>query len=138
MLLTQHFLNIYAKKFHKKVHSVTQDAQHALLQYNWPGNVRELINAIEHGVALCTGQELDVEDLPPSISKSDDKLAELGKIESGTLAELEKNYILRVLQENSWNQKKACSILGLSKTTLYRRLKQYGIQPRLMTAPTAH
>ncbi|RME01438.1 MAG: hypothetical protein D6814_01525, partial [Calditrichaeota bacterium] len=52
----------------------------------------------------------------------------------GTLADVEKAYILKVLQQTGWNQKKACQILGLSKATLYRRLKKYGIRPRLMMA----
>ncbi len=51
-----------------------------------------------------------------------------------TLDEMQKQYILHVLQETDWHQKKACKILGLSKTTLYRRLREYGIKPKLMMA----
>ncbi len=133
-LLAQHFVKLFANRLDKPIRGISKDALNALMQYHWPGNVRELMNAIEHGVALSSGDMLELKDLPPNITQpvSDDTipLAE----SKGTLEDIEKSYILKVLQETGWNQKQACRILGLSKATLYRRLKKYGIRAKLMTA----
>ncbi|MDQ7065694.1 MAG: sigma-54 dependent transcriptional regulator [candidate division KSB1 bacterium] len=133
-LLAQHFLKMFATRLDKPVRQFSKDALNALMQYHWPGNVRELMNAIEHGVALSSGDTLELKDLPPNIAHP---MTEEGMplAESrGTLEDIEKSYILKVLQETGWNQKQACRILGLSKATLYRRLKKYGIRAKLMTA----
>ncbi len=133
-LLVQHFLRMFATRLDKPVRQFSKDALNALMQYHWPGNVRELMNAIEHGVALSSGDTLELKDLPPNIAHP---MTEEGMplAESrGTLEDIEKSYILKVLQETGWNQKQACRILGLSKATLYRRLKKYGIRAKLMTA----
>ncbi len=133
-LLAQHFVKLFANRLDKPIRGISKDALNALMQYHWPGNVRELMNAIEHGVALSSGDMLELKDLPPHITQpvTDDTipLAE----SKGTLEDIEKSYILKVLQETGWNQKQACRILGLSKATLYRRLKKYGIRAKLMTA----
>lgn len=131
-LLAQHYLRFYSEKFHKDIRHISQEAQNLLLQYAWPGNVRELVNAIEHGVALCSGDTLGPTELPLSIQQKEAVPVGGEGLTSGTLADIERNYILKVLQLTGWNQKKACGILGLSKTTLYRRLKEYSIQPRRM------
>ncbi len=130
-ILAQHFLKMYAEKFGKSIEAFTSDALNALTQYKWPGNIRELMNAVEHGVALSPTRELGVSHLPQRILHS---LEFLLDSDSGTptLADVEKSYILKVLGDTHWNQKRAGKILGLSKTTLYRRLKAYNIQPKQM------
>lgn len=128
-LLAQHFLKKFSEKLGKENVHFSNEALSYLKHYHWPGNVRELMNAIEHGLALCSGNELDVELLP---SRIQDSLDYLPNFKNGpvTLADVEKNYIIKTLRDTNWSQKKACKILGLSKTTLYRRLKDYNIQPR--------
>lgn len=126
-LLAQHFLRRYSTKLQKNVENLTPRAMDALKQYHWPGNVRELMNAIEHGVALCVSRELDIDLLPQRLLSSLETMAD-GNCHPLTLEEVEKNHILRVLSTTNWNQKKACEILNLSKATLYRRLKAYGIK----------
>lgn len=128
-LLAQHFLHKFAQASNKPDLHFSQAAMNVLTSYRWPGNVRELINAVEHGVALSSGTEVDTLHLPPCLLQSLDYLLPSND-RPATLAEVEKHYILKVLREANWSQKKTCKILGLSKTTLYRRLKEYNIQPR--------
>ncbi len=133
-LLAQHFLKLFSQRLGKSIHRISDAALQALVAYSWPGNVRELMNAIEHGVALCHSEVLEKKDLPPKIVYDLEEEQPSGDRGMSSLEEMEKNYILKVLQETGWNQRKACKILGLSKATLYRRLKKYGIRPRLMVA----
>ncbi len=131
-LLAQHFLKVYSQRFEKKIKNFSKEASNAMLNYPWPGNVRELINTVEHGVAMCLGDRIELSDLPQSLIEYTEIIPGFRGGLSGSLAEVEKNYIIKVLQDTRWNQKQACAILGLSKTTLYRRLKEYGIQAKLM------
>ena len=128
-LLAQHFLRTFAEKSGKSDLHFSQAALHTLTSYRWPGNVRELMNAVEHGVALSSSAEVDTVHLPPRLLQSLDYLPPV-QDRPATLAEVEKHYILKVLRETNGSQKKACKILDLSKTTLYRRLKEYDIQPK--------
>lgn len=131
-LLAQHFLKLYARRFDKNIKTFSKETSNTMLNYPWPGNVRELINTVEHGVAMCHGDKIELNDMPQSLIEYTEIVPGFREGLTGSLAEVEKNYILKVLQDTHWNQKRACAILGLSKTTLYRRLKQYGIQARLM------
>lgn len=130
-LLCNFFLRTCAEKLHKPATHITTDAMAMLMQNDWPGNVRELFNAIEHGVAMSSNGTLEVKDLPPRFSSSFGSEARVVKAE-GSLADIEKSYIIKVLHEVNWHQAAACKILGLSKTTLYRRLKEYGIHSGLI------
>jgi DNA-binding NtrC family response regulator len=107
----------------------------ALVAYPWPGNVRELENAIEYALAIGLGDELGLEDLPPELacnptSKPTDDLREVLAAymnETVPLAEIEKRYILTVLQQFGGNQVRTAAALGIDRSKLYRRLKQYGV-----------
>jgi two-component system, NtrC family, response regulator HydG len=107
----------------------------ALTEYPWPGNVRELENAIEYSLAIGGGEELGIEDLPIEISASlvqpssnDFKhVLEAYMNETVPLAEIEKRYILSVLQQFGGNQVRAAAALGIDRSKLYRRLRQYGV-----------
>jgi DNA-binding NtrC family response regulator len=106
-----------------------------LNEYPWPGNVRELENVIEYALALGNGDELGVEDLPLELtenrsqSSSDDfrQLLQAYMNDAVPLAEIEKRYILSVLQQFGGNQVRAAAALGIDRSKLYRRLKQYGV-----------
>jgi DNA-binding NtrC family response regulator len=102
------------------------DAQHALLAYRWPGNVRELHNILERGIALCTGGVIRKEDLPPHVleRKESDFLA-TAVARRMTLAELEREYIERVLEEEGGNKTRTAQRLDLDRKTLYRKLEEY-------------
>src|SRR5262249_47100926 len=106
--------------------SIGPAAAKALLAYPWPGNVRELENVIERAVALCDGEVVELEDLPPQVKerRSTDMLA--AALARGlTLAELEREYIERVLASEGGNKTRAAARLGLDRKTLYRKLEEY-------------
>jgi DNA-binding NtrC family response regulator len=98
-----------------------------LVAYDWPGNVRELENAIERAVALGSGPIVHVGDLPSSLHYPfSERVAE--KEELLPLEELERRAILRTLRETGGDKLAAARILGIGKTTLYRKLKQYNME----------
>ncbi len=130
-LLVNHFLKKYVEKAKKKVASVSPEAMKILTGYDWPGNVRELENIVERAVILTNKNVIMPDDLPPSIRESQSKTPDTEEILEGkTLEELEKHYILKTLEKHNWNQKKVSEMLNVSTTTLWRKLKTYGIEPK--------
>jgi two-component system response regulator PilR (NtrC family)/two-component system response regulator HydG len=128
--LADHFLGEAAQRTGKRIRSFTQPALKVLLAYPWPGNVRELENVIERAVALAEGELIGPDDLPSQVRerRSTDVLA--GALARGlTLAELEREYINRVLQAEGGNKTRAAQRLGLDRKTLYRKLEEYGRGP---------
>jgi two-component system response regulator PilR (NtrC family)/two-component system response regulator HydG len=125
--LSEHFLQEAASRTGKRIVGFTQPALKILLAYPWPGNVRELENVVERAVALAEGDQIGPDDLPPQVRerRSTDVLA--GALARGlTLAELEREYINRVLQAEGGNKTRAAQRLGLDRKTLYRKLEEYG------------
>jgi DNA-binding NtrC family response regulator len=120
-------VNAFLEKFcdpARPIHTISEDAMRRIMAYDWPGNIRELENAIERAVALGSGPILHVGDLPSSLqyaslekSPEDDELA--------PLEVLERRAILRALRETADDKLAAARLLGIGKTTLYRKLKQY-------------
>jgi len=130
-LLVNHFLQKNMEKTKRKFDSIAPDSMQILSGYDWPGNVWELENAIERAVILASRNVILPEDLPTSIHEPKKAAGGSGE-EFGdtTLEKLEEKHILRVLERYNWNQKKAAEILGVSTTTLWRKLKSYGIEPK--------
>jgi two-component system response regulator AtoC len=130
LLLAQHFLNRYVAPTNKPIRGLSPPAAEKLLAYHWPGNVRELQNTMESAVALARFDEIGVEDLPERIRThrathvliTGDDPAQLLPLE-----EVERRYILRVLEATASNKTLAAKVLGLDRTTLYRKLERYGI-----------
>jgi DNA-binding NtrC family response regulator len=120
--LARFFVSTYAKKLSKPAPDLTPAALRVLETYHWPGNVRELENVLERAVILCedriTPQELSISRGGPGREESPQPLS---------LEDMEKEYILRVLQETGGNQSKASQLLGIDRKTLYLKLKKYGI-----------
>ncbi len=109
------------------VRTISEDALRRLIAYDWPGNVRELENAIERAVALGSGPILHVGDLPSSLQyPTTERTPE--KDEILPLEELERRAILRTLRETGGDKLSAARMLGIGKTTLYRKLKQYHME----------
>ncbi|MFZ3330641.1 MAG: sigma-54 dependent transcriptional regulator [Candidatus Acidiferrales bacterium] len=128
--LAHYFLDRYAPGENIQV---TPAAMKSFLQYEWPGNVRELENCIARAVALGDHRTIDVEDLPPSIRSVQD--AEIGAsggsaISTTALADLERMTILRVFEKAGGDKALAGKMLGISRATLYRKLKLYNIPLR--------
>jgi DNA-binding NtrC family response regulator len=106
---------------------LTEDAMRRLMAYDWPGNVRELENAIERAVALGSGPYVSVYDLPSNLQyPKTDRAPE--KEEMMPLEELERRAILTTLRQTGGDKQAAARMLGIGKTTLYRKLKQYQIE----------
>jgi len=128
-VLVHHFLDRYAKG--SQIH-VTPPAMKSLLQYDWPGNVRELENCIARAVTLGDGMTIDVADLPPAIrteqaGPSFERAPETSSLSTTALAEMERVTILRVFEQAHGDKALAGKMLGISRATLYRKLKRYNI-----------
>ncbi len=129
-LLVNHFM----KKFNEKLDSeqqkvITKQAVDVLVNYNWPGNVRELENAIERAVILADDQKIDIDALPEKVRLREPSSQHLimDRVQV-TLEELEKEYLIKVLNDANWQKKKASSILGINASTLYRKIQRYGLE----------
>jgi two-component system response regulator HydG len=106
---------------------LTEDAMRRLMAYDWPGNVRELENTIERAVALSSGPFVSVHDLPTNLQYPTTERAP-DKEELLPLDELERRAILSTLRQTGGDKQAAARMLGIGKTTLYRKLKQYQIE----------
>jgi DNA-binding NtrC family response regulator len=104
--------------------TISEDAMRRLLAYDWPGNVRELENAIERAVALGSGPILHVGDLPSNLQISS-PVPTAGSVAVVPIYEMERRAIFHALNETTWDKLAAARLLGIGKTTLYRKLKQY-------------
>jgi two-component system, NtrC family, response regulator AtoC len=128
-VLVHHFLDRYAKASQIQV---TPPAMKSLLQYEWPGNVRELENCIARAVTLGDGKTIDVSDLPPAIRAEPAEpgsagVPEASSVSTTALAEMERMTILRVFEQAHGDKALAGKMLGISRATLYRKLKRYNI-----------
>ena len=102
------------------------EAQHLLLAYHWPGNVRELMNVLESGIAMCQGELIADDDLPKYVrEKRPADFLGAAVARRMTLAELEREFIERVLEDEAGNKTRAAQRLGLDRKTLYRKLEEY-------------
>jgi two-component system response regulator HydG len=128
--LAQHFVQQFGQIAKKQVVGVSSSAAERLLAYAWPGNVRELRNCIERAVALTRFEEIAVEDLPEKIQTYRRSRVVVDLDDTTQLApmeEVERRYILRVLEAAGGHRTKAAEILGLDRKTLYRKLERWGI-----------
>jgi len=125
-ILTDYFLRELSQKNRKKISGITPEVKDVLLRYHWPGNVRELENVLERAVVMSRGEVIDVADLPPQLSEKSTIGEETRP--TGTLREMEKEYISKALEATSWNFTEAAAILGIHRNTLRLKLKEYGIK----------
>ncbi len=131
LLIAQAFLTKFAAQAGKAVVGINESAAEKLMAYTWPGNVRELRNVIERAVALTRYEKITVEDLPAKIIEHRSQqilIAGQDPAELVPLAEIERRYILHVLEACQDNKTNAARLLGLDRKTLYRKLKQYGVE----------
>jgi len=126
-LLAEHFLKQYSKKYGKNLRSISPGALKRMEKYNWPGNVRELQHAIERAVIMCTKQSLQPEDLFFGARQSESRAENSVSLEQYDLEEVEKILIRKVLKKHNGNITHAANELGLTRSSLYRRLDRYGI-----------
>ncbi|GBD97414.1 MAG TPA: response regulator [Nitrospirae bacterium] len=125
-LLINYFLKKFNKKFDKEIRAVSTDVEKIFMQYPWPGNIRELEHSLEHAFILCRQLTLAIEHLPielqtyqpdnipsPNNGNADDPQA-----------------ILQALEKTGWNKTKAASLLGISRRSIYRKIKEFNITPQ--------
>ena len=108
--------------------TIADDALKALLNYDWPGNVRELENSLERACALSSANEIQTRDLPTNLSSAPDGLFAPPTNGIVPMAELKKVTILNALAQVNGDKMLAARLLGIGKTTLYRKLKEYESQ----------
>lgn len=131
LLIAHKAVEEFAERMKRPVKGLSHPVAEKLLAYPWPGNVRELRNAIEHAVALTEFELITVEDLPERIRsyrKSHVILGAENPAELAPLEEVERRYILHVLDAAGGNRTNAAQILGLDRKTLYRKLRRYGVR----------
>ncbi len=122
-LLVEHFVNQFRRRMGKDVVGVTPQAMNKLIKYPWPGNVRELENAIERAFVISKGKYITTDEL----SFLDSNSAKFTTPPALSLSEIEKQHITNVLKECDFNISKAAKILDIDRTTLYNKMKKYGI-----------
>jgi len=128
--IAEHFTSRFAQRYHKDVTGMSAAVAESLLEYAWPGNVRELQNCIERAVALTQSGAIALEDLPQRVREyraaapAQPALA----LELMPMAEVERRYILQVLQTLHGSKSQAALSLGFDRRTLYRKLKTYGVE----------
>jgi two-component system NtrC family response regulator len=124
--IAKSFVQHFAAKVNKQITGFTDDFLHKLEAYNWPGNVRELKNIIERAVILCDTHELDASLLPYEFDSSPVKSN--GNLSAFDLSSVEKLHIQRVLNHTQSNRAEAARLLNIGIATLYRKLKEYGLE----------
>ena len=129
-LLASAFLREFASENNKNVNDFTPDALEALMDYSWPGNVRELRTAVEHAVVLSRGGRITLRDLPATLRPSGAAAPPARWLAQPdlTVAEAEKQLIVRALKEGDGNRTLAAKKLGMSRRTLHRKLHFYHLE----------
>ncbi len=120
-LLADHFVHKYATAMNRPAPRVSPAAMELLLAHPWPGNVRELENAVERALVIGRGPEILPPDFPFQLSKTPQRAG-------NTLEEVERAHVERVLVETDWNLSRAARVLDIDRTTLYNKLKRYGLK----------
>jgi DNA-binding NtrC family response regulator len=127
-LLAAHFLRRFAEENQKSVHTIDDTAMTVLQSYAWPGNIRELENVVERGVILCRGEAITPADLPPEMTRA------LAAPEPGRTLPLkkaleipEREIIERTLRSHGWNRQETAAALMINRTTLFNKMRKYGL-----------
>ncbi len=156
-LLVDHFLRESCRCAERSLLPIDPEALAALGRYDWPGNVRELENVIERAVILEEGDTIRLASLPERIATgkrpswaagnggmggvggggfggasagANGRSAAEARDAAGTLEDIERDYLIKVLEDTGWQKKKASTILGINSSTLYRKIQRYGLEPR--------
>ena len=130
-LLAKHFLNRFRGEMKRQVLDFDEEAVHVPQRYGWPGNVRELENVVERAVVLCKGHRIGVEHLPEklvtqaAVSQPSEHYQAMSLKEA--LAEPEKRILEAALRANGWNRQATAEQLDINRTTLYKKMKRYGL-----------
>lgn len=131
--LLDHFLHLFRELHGKWVDGIEPEALDAVLAHRWPGNIRELENAIERAVVLAQGPQIQLRDLPPALHRGEasrpPELADTILPLRRALEEPERRIIERALELNDWNRQQTADMLEVNRTTLFHKMKKYGLLP---------
>jgi PAS domain S-box-containing protein len=127
-LLVDAFINRLRVKSGKPIIGISREALDLLINYDWPGNIRELINAIEYGFVLCSEGEILPVHLPEQLTQGSPPQTTLRRAEWLLSTAGQRDKVIEALAEAGGNRSRAAQILGISRTTLWKRIKKYGIQ----------
>jgi transcriptional regulator with PAS, ATPase and Fis domain len=129
-ILVDHFIQKFARQSQRPLEGIEPEALDVLLNYRWPGNVRELEHTIERAVHLGKEIRIGLQDFPSSLVMRSDNVLPLAEAieKSYTLKDLEKEYIMRVMETVHGNKTEAAKTLGVDRTTLYRKLEEYKVR----------
>ncbi|MEK7699262.1 MAG: helix-turn-helix domain-containing protein, partial [Planctomycetota bacterium] len=125
-LLTAHFLNKFNKKLHKNIMDISSDVQKLFMDYRWQGNIRELEHALEHAFIVCHQAIITRNHLPATFKnclKQETALPEEKHIN-------ERQALILALEKTAWSRMKAAKLLGLSRSTFYRKLEEHKVNVR--------
>jgi len=123
-LLTDHFVRKFNKQLNRQIEAVSTSVMKIFMEYPWPGNVRELEHALEHASVLCRGNTITVDSLPKEIREF-----VVNNVEPGMkIKDKELLAITHALDSSGWNKSKAARLLGISRPTIYRKIKDIGIR----------
>lgn len=138
-LLVEHFVEKHSQALGKKIHGVSDEVLREFMRYHWPGNVRELENVIERACVLTRSPLIQKADLPEVVTKErvpapSENGTSVGNGANGVnlkdaLKDPEKKIILEALAKCRWNKKETAELLGINRTTLYKKMSQYEIDP---------
>ncbi len=132
--LADHFLKTYCAQSRKEILGFTDAAIQHMQRYHWPGNVRELENVVERAVILTKNRYIDVDDLPPALLEAASGPPPLQEGQyrpmslKQALEEPEKRIIEQALRANNWNRQVTAEVLEINRTTLYKKMKRYGLE----------
>jgi DNA-binding NtrC family response regulator len=132
-LLLAHYLGHFNEQTGKKLEGFDENAIQALQRYSWPGNVRELVNVVERCVVLSRNPVIALADLPDAVRREELARTDLSTCGPGSslksaLALPERQLIIDALDSNGWNRQDTAKALGINRTTLYKKMKKYGIE----------
>jgi two-component system response regulator HydG len=129
-LLAKHFLRRFAERQKKELREFSSEAMRIIMNHRWTGNVRELENTIEHAIVLAKGNVVEAVDLPSVVTGSG---AQASSAPSKSIIDTEARLLREVLEECHWNKTEAALRLGISRSTLYEKIRKYQLSP-----PTMH
>ncbi|MEW6746370.1 MAG: sigma-54 dependent transcriptional regulator [Planctomycetota bacterium] len=130
--LAEYFLRRFAAEHNRPDIRLSRAALQRLVRYSWPGNVRELENAIERAVILAPGSEIEPEDLPPDVAEGEEEVkARCGSLSlKQALEDPEKLILQQALEAHGWNRQRTAAALQVNRTTLFNKMKKYGLLRR--------
>ena len=142
--LVDHYFKMFNEQNGRGLKGIGGDAMRILQEYGWPGNVRELVNVIERAVVLARGSEVSRGDLPEKLTQELTTQAVVPQASNGrnslkaALSAPEKQLIVDALEANGWNRQATSKMLGINRTTLYKKMKKYGISFESHYAQSMH